>query len=75
VERTIDGESVGGFKVAAWRYLGPQDDDGARFGYRYCEHWSTVGNHPKKVERLFTEDQLLAALTPKEAPAATGAEA
>lgn len=60
VERTIDGETVLGFKVAAWRYLGPKDN--ARFGYRLCEHWSTPGNYPQKVERLFTETQLRAAL-------------
>jgi len=66
--RTMDGETVWGFKVAAWRYVGPQDPDDARFGHRYCEHWSTVGNAPKKVERLFTEDQLRAALSAAPAP-------
>ena len=60
VQQTISGETVCGFKVAAWQYLGPNDD--AKFGHRYCEHWSTVGNHPKLVVRLFTEDQLRSAL-------------
>lgn len=60
VQQTISGETVCGFKVAAWQYLGPNDD--AKFGHRYCEHWSTVGNHPKRVVRLFTEDQLRSAL-------------
>lgn len=62
VQRTISGESVCGFKVAAWQYLGPNDESDAKYGHRYCEHWSTVGAHPKKVVRLFTEDQLRAAL-------------
>ncbi|MGU3457257.1 hypothetical protein ACLBV5_13195 [Brevundimonas sp. M1A4_2e] len=62
VQRTMDGETVCGFKVAAWRFIGPNDGDEARFGHRYCEHWSTVGNAPKRVERLFTEGQLRAAL-------------
>lgn len=71
VHRTMDGETVGGFRVAAWRYIGPQDPDDARYGYRYCEHWSSVGNVPKKVERLFTEEQLRAAML-SAAPAPEG---
>lgn len=61
-ERTIDGETVLGFKVAAWRYQNASDADGAPYGYRYCEHWSTPGNGAKAVERLFTETQLRDAL-------------
>ena len=61
VERDIAGETVLGFRVAAWRETHPEH--GNKFGYKYSEHWSTPTKHPNvQIERLFTEDQLRAAL-------------
>ena len=62
VERDISGEIVCGFRVAAYRETHPEY--GATYGYFYSDHWSTPNNkHPNVVvERLFTEDQLRAAL-------------
>lgn len=60
-QRDMAGETVCGFRVAAWRETHPEHGD--RFGHRYSEHWSTPSSHPSvKVERLFTEEQLRAAL-------------
>jgi hypothetical protein len=63
VERDISGETVCGFRVAAWRETHPEHGD--KYGHAYSEHWSTPNTRdPRvKVERLFTEDQLRAALT------------
>jgi hypothetical protein len=62
VERDIAGETVCGFRVAAYRETHPEH--GAKYGHQYSEHWSTPNSkHPKvTVERLFTEDQLRAAI-------------
>jgi hypothetical protein len=58
VERDISGETVCGFRVAAWRETHPEHGD--KYGHSYSEHWSTPNSRdPRvKVERLFTEDQL-----------------
>lgn len=62
VERDMTGETVCGFRVAAWRETHPEHGD--KFGHSYSEHWSTPSQNPDvKVERLFTETQLLAALS------------
>ncbi len=63
VQRDISGETVCGFRVAAWRETHPEHGD--TYGHRYSEHWSTPSTRdPRvKVERLFTETQLRAALT------------
>lgn len=62
VVRSASGETVLGYQVAAYRETHPLYGDG--YGYRYSEHWSTPNTkHPTvKVERLFTEDQLRAAI-------------
>jgi len=64
VERHLSHETVCGFRVAAYRETHPEH--GAKYGHSYSEHWSTPNTrHPDvKVERLFTEDQLRAALSP-----------
>ena len=63
VERHLSHETVCGFKVAAYRETHPEH--GAKYGHSYSEHWSTPNTrHPDvKVERLFTEAQLRAALS------------
>lgn len=62
VVRDMTGESVCGYRVAAWRETHPEHGD--KFGHRYSEHWSTPSTNPAvKVERLFTESQLRAALS------------
>jgi len=60
--RTAAREVVEGFEVAAYREA--DRGDGSRYGYRYSGHWSTPNwRHPDvKIERLFTEAQLRAAL-------------
>lgn len=70
VVRTIAGETVAGFKVAAWRVparcppgVAPEAFEAFfRHGkpHEYAEHWSTL---PEGAERLFTEADLLAALS------------
>jgi hypothetical protein len=61
VTRDISGETVCGFRVAAYRETHPEHGD--KYGHRYSEHWSTPSRNPAvKVERLFTEEQLRAAL-------------
>ena len=62
VGRDAAGETVHGFRVAAYRETHPEHGD--KFGHRYSEHWSTPNTRdPRvKVERLFTEEQLLAAI-------------
>ena len=61
-ERDISGETRFGLRVAAYRETHPEHGD--KFGHSYSEHWSTPNwSHPQvKVERLYTEDQLIAAL-------------
>ena len=60
--RDISGETVCGFRVAAYRETHPEHGD--KFGHRYSEHWSTPSQNPAvTVERLFTEQQLRAALS------------
>ena len=68
VTRDIAGETVHGFRVAAYRETHPEHGD--KYGHTYSEHWSTPNtrNPAVRVERLFTETQLLKALT-GEAPA------
>jgi hypothetical protein len=63
VEKDISGESVCGFRVAAYRETHPEHGD--KYGHIYSKHWSTPSyRDPRvKVERLFTEDQLRAALS------------
>jgi hypothetical protein len=58
VERDMSGETVCGFRVAAYRETHPEHGD--TYGHIYSEHWSTPNSrNPKvKVERLFTESQL-----------------
>lgn len=58
VERDDTGETVRGFRVAAWRETHPEHGD--KYGHAYSEHWSTPNTRdPRvKVERLFTESQL-----------------
>lgn len=52
--RDIAGETVCGFRVAAYRETHPEHGD--KYGHRYSEHWSTPSQNPAvKVERLFTE--------------------
>lgn len=63
--RDLSGETYLGFRVAAWRYRGHADED--FWPHRYAEHWSTPGAGAREVERLFTEDQLRAAITRAEA--------
>ena len=60
--RDMAGETVCGFRVVAYRETHPEH--GSKFGHAYSEHWSTPNsrNPAVKVERLFTEDQLRAAL-------------
>lgn len=60
--RDMAGETVCGFRVAAYREKHPEH--GSKFGHAYSEHWSTPNsrNPAVKVERLFTEEQLRAAL-------------
>ena len=61
IVREMAGETVCGFRVAAYRETHPEHGD--KFGHRYSEHWSTPSQHPAvKVERLFTEAQLREAL-------------
>lgn len=62
IERDLKGETVCGFRVAAYRETHPEHGD--KYGHSYSEHWSTPNTRdPRvKVERLFTEDQLRAAL-------------
>lgn len=62
VTRYLNREEVLGFEVAAYRETHPEHGD--TYGHRYSEHWSTPNSHdPRvKVERLFTETQLRAAL-------------
>ena len=61
VERDMTGETVCGFRVAAWRETHPEHGD--KYGWKYSEHWSTPSsrNPAVRVERLFTEAQLRAA--------------
>lgn len=63
VTRDMSGEAVCGFRVAAYRETHPEH--GNRFGHKYSEHWSTPNSRDPRVvvERLFTEDQLRAALS------------
>jgi hypothetical protein len=63
VERDLAGETVLGFRVAAYRETHPEH--GSKYGHHYSEHWSTPNtrNPAVKVERLFTEDQLREALS------------
>lgn len=63
VTRELSGESVCGFRVAAYRETHPEH--GAKFGHHYSEHWSTPNSRDPRVtvERLFTEDQLRQALS------------
>jgi hypothetical protein len=63
VEREISGETVCGFRVVAYRETHPEH--GSKYGHHYSEHWSTPNSRDSrvKVERLFTEDQLRAALS------------
>lgn len=60
--RTAALEVIEGFEVAAYRE--PHPEHGTKYGHRYSEHWSTPNwKHPDvRVERLFTEAQLRAAL-------------
>ena len=62
VVRDMAGETVCGFRVAAYRETHPEHGD--KYGHRYSEHWSTPSSRdPRvKVERLFTEAQLREAL-------------
>lgn len=61
IVRSMAGETVWGFRVAAYRETHPEHGD--KFGHRYSEHWSTPSQNPAvKVERLFTEDQLRSAI-------------
>lgn len=59
VTRTLSHEYVNGIEVAAYR-----DERNTPFGpmNSYSEHWSTPGESAVKIERLFTEDQLIAAV-------------
>lgn len=62
VIRDMAGETVCGFRVAAWRETHPEHGD--KYGHTYSEHWSTPSKHPAVVvERLFTEGQLREALS------------
>jgi len=63
VVRDISGETVLGYRVAAYRETHPEHGD--KYGHRYSEHWSTPNsrNPAVRVERLFTERQLRAALS------------
>lgn len=62
IQRDLSGETVCGFRVAAYRETHPEH--GAKYGHRYSEHWSTPSANPAvTVERLFTEAQLRAALS------------
>jgi hypothetical protein len=67
--RDMAGETVLGFRVAAYRETHPEHGD--KFGHSYSEHWSTPNTRdPRvKVERLFTEDQLREALRLSAPPA------
>lgn len=68
IRRELAGETVCGFRVAAYRETDPEH--GSKYGHRYSEHWSTPSRNPLvKVERLFTESQLRAALAGKGDPA------
>jgi hypothetical protein len=75
VTRDIAGETVHGFRVAAYRETDPEHGD--KYGHTYSEHWSTPNtrNPAVRVERMFTETQLLKALTgeaPSQDVTATG---
>jgi hypothetical protein len=63
VVRDMSGETVQGFRVAAWRETHPEHGD--KYGHIYSEHWSTPNTrHPAvTVERLFTEGQLRASFS------------
>lgn len=62
IQRDISGETLCGFRVAAYRETHPKYGD--QYGHRYSEHWSTPSQNPAvTVERLFTETQLRAALS------------
>lgn len=59
--RGMADETVFGYRVAAYRETHPEHGD--KYGHRYSEHWSTPSqNSDVKVERLFTEEQLLSAI-------------
>lgn len=63
VTRDIAGETFHGFRVAAYRETHPEHGD--KYGHTYSEHWSTPNtrNPAVRVERMFTEEQLLKALS------------
>lgn len=62
IARDISGETVCGFRVAAYRETHPEHGD--KYGHSYSEHWSTPSRNPAvTVERLFTEAQLREALS------------
>lgn len=60
VVRDMAGETVCGFRVAAYREKHPVHGD--KYGHTYSEHWSTP-SAGANVERLFTESQLIEALS------------
>jgi hypothetical protein len=68
VERTMCGETVNGFAVAAYRETHPEH--GSAHGHIYSEHWSTPNTRDPRVtvDRLFTEAQLLEALSSQPIP-------
>ncbi len=70
--RDMSGETVLGMRVAAYRETHPEHGD--KYGHRYSEHWSTPNwKHPDvKVERLFTEADVRAALATPQPPADPG---
>jgi len=71
VVRDIASETVCGLRVAAYRETHPEHGD--KYGHTYSEHWSTPNtrNPAVRVERLFTETQLRAAIaaSPEPVPA------
>lgn len=66
VVRFMEGETLCGLRVAAWRETHPEFGD--KFGHTYSEHWSTPSQSPKvTVERLFTEADVRKLIAQREA--------